>query len=84
MFNDKTVVIVHPNRIKDFLKQKFERVETFIDDEGNLFLVRKGDLDLYWLRKERKEKLNKTIKEKEKENEFLKDEGSFLDFEIKF
>ena len=47
MFNDKTVVIVHPNRIEDFLKQKFERVETFIDDEGNLFLVRKGDLDLY-------------------------------------
>lgn len=80
MFNDKTVVTVHPNKIEDFLKQKFERVETFIDDEGNLFLVRKGDLDLYWLRKERKEKLNKTIKE----NEFLKDEGPFLDFEIKF
>ena len=77
MFNDKTVVIVHPNRIEDFLKQKFERVETFIDDEGNLFLVRKGDLDLYWLRKERKEKLSKIIKEKE--NEFLKDWDPFLE-----
>lgn len=65
MFEDKTVVVVHPNRIEDFLKQKFERVETFIDDEGNLFLVRKGDLEAYWLRKEKRDKF------KQKQNEFL-------------
>lgn len=76
------MIIIEPNRIEDFLKQNFEKVEVFIDDEGNLYGVRKGDLDLYWLRKERKEKLSKIIKEKE--NEFLKDGGPFLDFEIKF
>lgn len=75
------MIIIKPERIEDFLKQNFEKVEVFIDDEGNLYGVRKGDLDLYWLRKERKEKLSKIIKEKE--NEFLKDEGSFLDFEMK-
>ena len=67
MFNDKTVVVVHPNRIEDFLKQKCERVETFIDDEENLFLVRKGDLEAYWLRKEKRDKF------KQKQNEFLGD-----------
>lgn len=71
MFNDKTVVVVHPNRIEDFLKQKCERVEIFIDDEGNLFLVRKGDLEAYWLRKEKRDKLKKIIKQKQ--NEFLGD-----------
>ena len=74
------MIIIEPNRIEDFLKQNFEKVEVFTDDRGNLYGIRKGDLDLYWLREERKEKLSKIIKEKkEKENEFLKDWGPFLE-----
>lgn len=78
------MIFIRPERIEDFLNSDFEKVEVFTDDRGNLYGIRKGDLDLYWLRKERKEKLNKIIKEKkEKENEFLKDWGPFLDFEMK-
>lgn len=78
------MIIIKPERIEDFLNSDFEKVEVFTNDRGNLYGIRKGDLDLYWLRKERKEKLSKIIKEKKKENEFLEDWGSFLDFEIKF
>lgn len=74
------MIFIRPERIEDFLNSDFEKVEVFTDDRGNLYGIRKGDLDLYWLRKE---KLSKIIKEKKKENEFLKDGGPFLDFEIK-
>lgn len=77
------MIIIKPERIEDFLNSDFEKVEVFTDDRGNLYGIRKGDLDLYWLRKERKEKLSKIIKEKKKENEFLEDWGPFLDFEMK-
>lgn len=41
-----------------------ERVEIFRDDAGKLYVVDKGDLDLYWLRSQNKKK--------KVENEFLK------------
>ena len=70
--------------IDSLLKKNVSRIELFLDeDNGNIYGVHKGDLELYWLRKERKEKLSKIIKEKKKENEFLKDWGPFLDFEMK-
>lgn len=74
------MIFIRPERIEDFLNSDFEKVEVFTDDRGNLYGIRKGDLDLYWLRKE---KLSKIIKEKKKENEFLEDWGPFLDFEMK-
>ena len=75
------MIIIESNNIDDFVRQDFEKLEIFIDDEGNLYGVRKGDLDTYWLRKENKKNILKRISEKRKqkenknENEFLEDIG---------
>ena len=39
--------------IDSLLKKNVDRIELFFDeDNGKIYGVHKGDLDLYWLRKE--------------------------------
>lgn len=67
-------VYVPKERIEAFLKINPERVEVFRDDIGKLYIVDKGDLDLYWLRNQNPQLVDKIVKKRteEEENEFLK------------
>lgn len=53
-------IYVPQKNMEQFLKMNTERVEIFRDDAGKLYVVDKGDLDLY------------QNKKKKVENEFLK------------
>lgn len=55
--------------IDSLLKKNVERIELFFDeDSGKVYGVYKGDLDLYWLKKETKQG---RVLEKRNENPFL-------------
>ena len=52
--------------IESLLKKNVSRIELFLDeDNGKIYGVHKGDLELYWLRKEGR------VLEKRNENPFL-------------
>lgn len=46
---------VPSERIPEFLATNPARGEVFIDDKGTIYIVDKGDLELYWLRQGRQE-----------------------------
>lgn len=55
--------------IDSLLKKNVSRIELFLDeDNGKIYGVHKGDLDLYWLRKEAGQG---RVLEKPNENPFL-------------
>lgn len=55
--------------IESLLKKNVSRIELFLDeDNGKIYGVHKGDLELYWLRKEKQEG---RVLEKRNENPFL-------------
>lgn len=55
--------------IDSLLKKNVSRIELFLDeDNGKIYGVHKGDLELYWLRKEKQEG---RVLEKRNENPFL-------------
>ena len=52
--NEVRFIYVSASRIEEFFKKiDVERVEIFKDNEGKLYIIDKGDLDLYWLRKDK-------------------------------
>ena len=55
--------------IDSLLKKNVDRIELFFDeDNGEIYVVSKGDLDLYWLRKKFGQG---SVLEKRNENPFL-------------
>lgn len=46
---------VPSEKIPEFLATNPTRGELFIDDKGTIYVVDKGDLELYWLRQGREE-----------------------------
>lgn len=59
---------VPSDRIAEFLRTNPTRGEVFMDEQGTIYVVDKGDLELYWLRQKR----NETKSEGEIEpNQFL-------------
>ena len=55
--------------IDSLLKKNVSRIELFLDeDSGKIYGVHKGDLELYWLKKEKQEG---RVLEKRNENPFL-------------
>lgn len=44
---------VPSEKIPEFLATNPTRGELFIDDKGTIYVVDKGDLELYWLRQGR-------------------------------
>ena len=55
--------MVKKNELKSFLDKGPTRVELFMDEDGIMYAVDKGDLEVYWLRentsKVREEEKNK-------------------------
>ena len=60
---------VPSEKIPEFLATNPTRGEIFIDDKGTVYIVDKGDLELYWLRQGREE----TYPKKEGSEGFLDD-----------
>ena len=50
---------VPSEKIPEFLATNPTRGEIFIDDKGTIYIVDKGDLELYWLRQGRQETYSK-------------------------
>ena len=43
--------MVGPYKLKEFFEKNPSKIELFMDDDGVMYAVDKGDLDLYWLRR---------------------------------